>query len=283
MTIDAHKNFAYSTVATAPSPATSGASLVVASGEGANFPAVPFNAVVCPVGTQPTNANAEIIRVTARSTDTFSTITRAQEGTSARTVVVGDQVFAAVTAKTLTDIEVYPQYGNIVQPYPFILANSGAGTLTANMMYAIRVTIPYSGTLHSLSVLVGAASSGNVDLGIYDTTVTTRTRLYSSGSVACAAASTYHTVDPNLAVSRGDHLDFALACDNGTVSFVRGGAYGIPQMALPSGFIPSPLGGVNKVEWTKASSFPLPSTVAESAFANTASCPHLMAYISPSP
>lgn len=105
MTIDAHANFAYSTVATPPSPATSGTSLVVASGEGANFPAVPFNAVVCPAGTQPTAANAEIIRVTARSTDTFSPIVRTQEGTSARTIVAGDQIFVAVTAKTLTDIE----------------------------------------------------------------------------------------------------------------------------------------------------------------------------------
>ncbi|MBA2741121.1 MAG: hypothetical protein H0U46_03820, partial [Actinobacteria bacterium] len=42
--------------------------------------------------------------VTAISTDTL-TITRAQEGTSARTVVVGDQIAATITAKTLTDAE----------------------------------------------------------------------------------------------------------------------------------------------------------------------------------
>lgn len=102
--VDAHTNFAYSTVATAPSPATSGTSLVVGSGDGALFPAVPFNATIWPVGSQPTSANAEIVRVTNRSTDTL-TITRTQESTSARTVIVGDQIAATVTAKTLTDIE----------------------------------------------------------------------------------------------------------------------------------------------------------------------------------
>ncbi len=101
---DSHKNFAYSTIATAPSPATSGTSLVVAAGQGSLFPTVPFNATIWPVNAQPTSANAEIVRVTNISTDTF-TITRTQESTSARTVVVGDQIAATVTAKTLTDIE----------------------------------------------------------------------------------------------------------------------------------------------------------------------------------
>jgi hypothetical protein len=101
---DAHKNFAQSTVATAPSPATSGTSLVVASGGGASFPAAPFDATVWPAGTQPTNANAEIVRVTNIATDTF-TIARAQEGSSARTIGVGDQIAATITAKTITDIE----------------------------------------------------------------------------------------------------------------------------------------------------------------------------------
>lgn len=101
---DAHKNFAYSTVATAPDPATTGTSLVVAAGDGALFPTAPFNATVWPTGTQPTAANAEIVRVTVVSTDTL-TITRAQEGSGARSIVVGDQIAATITAKTLTDAE----------------------------------------------------------------------------------------------------------------------------------------------------------------------------------
>lgn len=103
---DAHANFAYSTVATAPSPATSGTSLVVAAGEGALFPATPFNATIWPAAAQPTSATAEIVRVTNRSTDTL-TISRAQESTVARTVIVGDQIAATITAKTLTDVEAF--------------------------------------------------------------------------------------------------------------------------------------------------------------------------------
>ena len=101
---DQHLNFAYSTVATAPSPATSGTSLVVASGDGSKFPTPPFNATIWPVSTNPTTANAEVVRVTAISTDTL-TIVRAQESSSARTVIVGDQIAATITAKTIADID----------------------------------------------------------------------------------------------------------------------------------------------------------------------------------
>lgn len=101
---DQHKNLAVSTVATAPSPATTGTSLVVATGEGARFPTPPFNATIWPAVTQATPVNAEIVRVTNIATDTL-TIVRIQEQTSARTVIVGDQIANTVTAKTLTDIE----------------------------------------------------------------------------------------------------------------------------------------------------------------------------------
>lgn len=104
MPFDAHQNFAISAVATAPSPATSGTSLVVSSGHGTRFPAVPFNATIWPASSTPDPTNAEIVRVTAISTDTL-TITRAQESSSARTVIVGDQIMAGVTALTLTDVE----------------------------------------------------------------------------------------------------------------------------------------------------------------------------------
>lgn len=101
---DAHKNFAYSTVATAPSPDTTGTSLVVQTGEGGRFPTPPFNATVWPAGDQPLPANAEIVRVTAISVDTM-TITRTQESTTARAIQVGDQIAATITAKTLQDVE----------------------------------------------------------------------------------------------------------------------------------------------------------------------------------
>jgi hypothetical protein len=99
---DSNKNFAISLVATAPSPATTGTSLVVTGAEGALFPTPPFNATIWPAGANPLSTNAEIVRVTARSTDTF-TIVRQQEGTSARTVVIGDQIAANITSKMIND------------------------------------------------------------------------------------------------------------------------------------------------------------------------------------
>jgi len=107
---DAHKNFAYSTVATAPSPGVSGTSLVVAAGDGVKFPTPPFNVTIWPIGVIPLTTNAEIARCTAISTDTL-TLARAQEGSSARTVIIGDQVAATITAKTLTDVENQLIYG----------------------------------------------------------------------------------------------------------------------------------------------------------------------------
>lgn len=128
MAFDAHKNFAYSTVLTAPSPATSGTSLVVQSGNGALFPTPPFNATVWPTGVAPTTSNSEIVRVTGISTDTF-TITRTQESTSARTVVVGDQIANTQTVKVYTDIEAFLLNNKLNIPTGSN-ASAGTGTLS---------------------------------------------------------------------------------------------------------------------------------------------------------
>lgn len=102
--VDAHANFATSTVAVAPSPATTGTALTVQTGDGALFSATPFNATVWPVGAQPTKLNAEIVRVTNITGDVV-TFTRAQEATTARTILVGDQIAETITVKSFTDIE----------------------------------------------------------------------------------------------------------------------------------------------------------------------------------
>ena len=101
--MDALKNFAYSLVATAPSPATSGTSLIVTTGQGSYFPATPFDATIWPAGVQPTNSNAEIVRVTNVSTDTL-TITRAQYGTTAQSIAVGYQIAQTVDANLLSQL-----------------------------------------------------------------------------------------------------------------------------------------------------------------------------------
>lgn len=101
---DAHKNFAFTYVVTPPSPADSGTSMTVTSGSAALFPATPFNATVWPSGQRPLATNAEIVRVTNIAGDTL-TITRAQESTTTRSILAGDQISATITAKALEDVE----------------------------------------------------------------------------------------------------------------------------------------------------------------------------------
>jgi hypothetical protein len=109
---DAHTNFAYSTVATAPSPADTGTTLSVQSGHGARFPAAPFNAAVWPANQNPLVTNATIIRVTSKGSGDDWTIVRDQEGSSARSIQVGDQIHAGPTKKWFDDIEPFtlPSY-----------------------------------------------------------------------------------------------------------------------------------------------------------------------------
>lgn len=120
MALSSLANLAISTVATAPSPATSGTSLTVASGHGSRFPSSgSFPIVIWPTAANPDPSNAEIALCTAVSGDVL-TITRAQEGSSARTVVVGDQVMMSVTKAVLdgmaANVQVFTASGTWTKP-----------------------------------------------------------------------------------------------------------------------------------------------------------------------
>lgn len=99
------KDLAASFVATAPSPATSGTSLVVTAATGANFPTAPFYVTATPLGSLSTPTTSEILLVTAVSTDTF-TITRAQKSTTAKSIAVGwvitNGIYTADVFSTIT-------------------------------------------------------------------------------------------------------------------------------------------------------------------------------------
>lgn len=141
MALDPVKNFAISRVATAPSPADSGTTLVVETGDGALFPdpsaSGEYNVVIYPNGEQPTSTNAEIVRVTARTSDTM-TITREEEGTSARTIAEGDIVMLAITAKMVSDLST---------AVTGVVTETGTQTLTNKTLTAPALTSPtMSGT-----------------------------------------------------------------------------------------------------------------------------------------
>lgn len=103
MSFDTHKNFAYSSVAKVPSPAASGNSLQVKAGDGALF-AAESQATIWPFGVMPLSTNAEIVQINSVVGDTL-VITRAQEGSTARTIQVNDQIAATVTTKPFIDLE----------------------------------------------------------------------------------------------------------------------------------------------------------------------------------
>ncbi len=203
---DAHKNFAYSTVLTAPSPTTKGTSLVVSSGQGALFPAVPFNATIWPASAQPTSGNAEIVRVTAISTDTF-TITRAQEGSSRRGILVGDQIAATITTKTLEEVE------NPVASWSPYIFSSAAGS-------ALQTLASASGQSSSGSLLVFPVTvNGNVQ---FNQAVLPVSVSYVTGS-AQGSASYYsyfglYTMNASTALSLMANGSFSMAESFNTLS-----------------------------------------------------------------
>jgi len=107
--LDPVSNLLSSTVLTAPDPATTGTSLQVQAADADDFPDPAtygdYNLVVHPAGYEPSRSNAEMVRVTAKSGGGVLTITREQEGTTARTIVDGDEVSMNITAKMFEDID----------------------------------------------------------------------------------------------------------------------------------------------------------------------------------
>jgi hypothetical protein len=117
-TFDQHTNTALAPVTVAPSPATSGTTISVSNANAAMFPTptgTGYNLVVFPTNTNPTQLNSEIVRLTAKGAadsggagNTQFTITRIQESSSARSIIVTDNIMIGSTAKVFTDIETYP-------------------------------------------------------------------------------------------------------------------------------------------------------------------------------
>jgi hypothetical protein len=109
MALDPVMNFAIVTVSTGYD--ASATSIVLTSGHGAKLPSTfSYNLVwwnSTDYGSPADDPNVEIVRVTARSTDTL-TVTRAQESTTAATHNTSGKTYKMLlgaTAKTITDID----------------------------------------------------------------------------------------------------------------------------------------------------------------------------------
>lgn len=148
-------NLGLSSVATPPSPATSGLSLTLPSGEGARFPdpAVvgAYNVLITATGsTGATPANSELVRFTAKSGDTF-TMARAQESTSARSIVAGDLVILVVTKKMIADMQV------AIAALETPTINTQAGSYTAVLGDANKVVQMNSGSAQTFTIPANAS------------------------------------------------------------------------------------------------------------------------------
>lgn len=238
MALSSLTNLAISTVATAPSPATSGTTLTVASGNGSRFPSSgSFPIVIWPTSVNPDPSNAEIALCTARSTDTL-TITRAQEGTSARTVVVGDQVMMAVTKAVLdgmaVDVQVFTSSGTWTKPagakYVHVRVIGGGGGGGSGRRGAAatargggsgaagaswgELLIPASTCDSSCTVTVGAAGTGGA-------AVTTNDTNGNAGSPGTDSQFTYNSAN---SISISSAQGGAANGSGGSTSVVSGGS-----------------------------------------------------------
>jgi len=104
------------------------------------MPAVPFNAVLKPKNAQPRFSNSEIVRVTARDGDML-TFDRGAEGTEAKSIAVGWDVYAGITAKTLDDIYAAITTGSADKNYTQEFTASSSVTVTHNLGKYPAVTV----------------------------------------------------------------------------------------------------------------------------------------------
>lgn len=173
MAYDPHGNLSYGAVAVAPSPAASGVSLTLSAGQGADFPAPGaqgYNVTIWPAGVAPLRSNAEIARVTGKTGDVL-TIVRAQEGTSARTILVGDQIANTVTAKVFEDIEnAIPLASQFVAATAAFAGTNASGTI-ASTGISVSVgpggaALKGSGTYTQRSGTIEFTNSNGVTFGL---------------------------------------------------------------------------------------------------------------------
>lgn len=260
------KNFAYSTVATAPTPALSGTSLVVATGGGAGFPTAPFPVVVWPAGAQPLSSNAEVAWCSSVSGDTL-TLVRAREGSTARSIVVGDQIHYGITKGELDGIdrmeEMPTRYGiwraignsTAVDAVDGIAALTFVGTATARNFATTnwltrqpRVQYPSvatAGGLTSARFGGGIVSLGNGTLGgfrikhmwmVSDAAAVAGARQLCGISTATAAPT---NVDPAVELN---HISVGSAAADTTLKIFYGGSTAQTPINLGANFPANTLG-----------------------------------------
>jgi hypothetical protein len=229
MSLDPVKNFAIVTVSTGYD--NDDVSIVLTTGHGAKLPQPSsdgaFNLVWWNVTDYPNPAddpNVEIVRCTARSTDTL-TVTRGQESTSGANHNTGGKTYKmaiAPTAKMITDIgsQVPTCVSTIPYPdFPALAGYDGLGTSGVNTTgYFHQFVLTRRITVNKISFLTGGTPvthASTFKLAIYSEDG--QTRLVSITSPSVAAANTLYSATVSAVTLEPGTYYFGLA--NTTANF----------------------------------------------------------------
>lgn len=210
----ARKNFPFSNVATAPVTPTAGTSLVVTAGHGTRFPSVPFKAVICPASARPLVTNAEIVNVTNVATDTL-TIQRAQESSVARTVVVGDDIYAIESAANF-DAPSFTDFSN---------ANHDHGD-TDDGGILVWQALPLGAVVQRVGTVFSAFASGTTTVP-YDDTIPQSGEANEFMTQAITPKATSHILE----IEANLYLSSTVAVDLTVALFQDAGANALAAMA----------------------------------------------------
>ncbi len=191
--------------------------------------------------------------------------------TGALSIVAGTNISVSAGGSSVTVSGTTPssgygtQFGGMVVPIgaPNI-AQYATFTPGLNTAWGCRVVIPRTGTLNNLSVLI-FTSAGNIDVGVFDCAVTTRTRLYHTGAIASPGTGWQNVGNPGLSVTVNDVLDFVVVGDSGSLALGRVTASATSASRLPAGFL-DPTSGITFLGWSfAAGGATLPTTIAEAS------------------
>lgn len=218
MGFDPHPLGAIGVVATAPVSPTGGTSLTLQTGHGARFNTGGFNCIVCPHDTLPDPTNDETIRISpAGVAGDVLTIVRQQEGSSARSIQVGDIVFASIGPKVLTDIEARTNPVGVEQMYPVSTPPSGwlleDGSAVSRATYADLFAL----LVQAKTVTTPIATPGVVNCVAHGRKVGDPVFFtVAGGSLPGITASTTYYVS---VVPDADHLQIGATLGGGSIAF----------------------------------------------------------------
>ena len=213
-------------------------SLTVSAGTGALFPTLAGGAYFYCTLSNTANTTIEIVKVTARSTDTF-TIVRAQDNTSASAFTAGDKVELRLTA---IDLQNFPQLDStntfaLAQTFtsPIAIASGGTGASTlaganiavTNAANSFTAKQTFTGATASLaSAFINATESSTISAtaatGTINYDVTTQSVLYYTTSASANWTVNIRgnaTTSLNTLMSTNDSLTVVFLVSQGATAY----------------------------------------------------------------